>query len=176
MLPSGLLLPALTVLALAAGAGGVVLWRRQGPLIPLLMAGMVASGGVYLLGPLSDPAVKPRSFECSWDATAPASSGSQRFRVTDSGDHLHGSYLAGQERRKGQVSIAEDDTLTFTFPAARTDSPPDLVVVIDGDDEEFSPDVPRAFRALGVLVGDDPLNNPDDFTVEGVCVQATEAP
>ncbi|MBB6210570.1 hypothetical protein [Novispirillum itersonii] len=174
LIPSGLMIPALCLAALILLSGCVVLWRRQGPMIPLLLAGLAASIGVYLLGPLTTPPAAPRTFDCQWDDAA--GSGHRSFRLTDSGDHLHGSFSAGQDRRKGQVAVAGDDTLTFTFAAARADSPPDLVVVIDGDDDEMRPDVPRAFRALGILVGDDPLNNPDDFTVEGQCVQATEAP
>lgn len=174
LFPPGLVLPALSVAAAATLIGGVVLWRRKGPMIPLLMAGLTASVGVYLLGPVTKTLAQPRIFECRWeDSTAP---GQQQFRLIDSGDHLHGSFSAGQTQRRGQVAIAEDDTLTFTFPAVRADSPPDLVVVIDGDDDALQPDVPRAFRALGVLVGDDPMNNPDDFTVEGQCIQSSAAP
>lgn len=143
-------------------------------MLPLLLAGLTASIGVYLLGPLPQTLAQPRTFDCQWDTGTPPAR--HQFRVTDSGDHQHGSFSAGQNQRRGQVAIATDDTLTFTFPAARADSPPDLVVVIDGDDDDLRPDVPRPFRALGVLVGDNPLNNPDDFTVEGQCVQAAGAP
>lgn len=167
--PPGLILSGAVLLV--AAIAGVLLWRRHGPLIPALLAGVLISGTVALLGPLhpTEPG-EARSYTCHWQN--PDSRQDMLFTVRDTGDHLHGLYEASTTQRKAILAVAEDGGVTFTVPSTKPETPPDLVVMIDSVSDEPRQDAPRPFRALGLLVGDDPLGALEDFSVEGTC-QAT---